>query len=75
MNPLASHWLRLSVWLFIAAPAVAFAIVLTQDGVDFGIALAITLYVWFAVCVILASVAFVALLTRLLGRGLRALRR
>ena len=74
MNPAQSHWLRLAVWLFVASPVVAFAVALTQ-GVDFRIALAITLYMWALVCVILAAIALVGLIVRLVQWGLRAVRR
>jgi surface polysaccharide O-acyltransferase-like enzyme len=74
MNPLASHWFRVSLALFVLSPAVAFLIALTTAA-DFRFALVITLYVWFLVCGILAVVAFAALIVRLIGRGVRALRR
>lgn len=74
MNPLASHWLRLSVLLLLAAPAIAFAVALSGD-IDFRVALVITLYVWALVCGILALVALAALFVRLVGRGMRAIRR
>ncbi len=74
MNPLASHWLRLAFWLFVAAPVVAFAAAFTQN-VGFMLALVITLYIWAMVCVILALIALAGLLVRLFGWGIRAIRR
>jgi len=74
VNPLASHWLRLSVWLFVASPLLAFAIALTTDA-RFKVALFLTLYMWVLVCVILALIAFTGLVVRLVNRGWRALRR
>ena len=74
MNPLASHWLRLAAWLFIASPVVALAVALTQ-GIDFTFALILTLYMWLLVCVILALIALAGLALRALEWGLRALRR
>ena len=74
MNPLASHWLRLALWLFVAAPVVAVAVALTQD-VGFMIALVITLYIWALVCVILALIALAGLVLRVMHWGVRAIRR
>jgi hypothetical protein len=74
VNPLASHWLRVSVLLLLAMPIVAFLLALTSE-VDVRLALVFTLYAWLLVCVILAAVAFVGLIARLVGRGMRALRR
>lgn len=74
MNPLGSHWLRLAVWLFVASPFVAFAVALTQD-VNFTLALALTLYMWALVSVILALIALAGLVLRLMHWGMRALRR
>ncbi len=74
MNPLASHWLRLAAWLFVASPVVALAVALTQ-GIDFTFALMLTLYMWLLVCVILALIALVGLVPRVCRWGLRALRR
>lgn len=74
MNPLHSHWLRLAIWLFVASPLVAFAVALA-DGVDFRLALVITLYMWALVCVILAAIAFAGLLVKLFHWGIRAIRR
>ena len=45
------------------------------SGGDFATAIALTLYMWALVCVILALIAFAGLIVRVLGRGLRALRR
>lgn len=74
MNPLASHWLRLSLWLLVVVPAIAFAVALTTT-VDFRVALFFTLYVWLMVCVVLALVALAGLLMRLVAFGVRAIRR
>jgi hypothetical protein len=74
MNPLQAHWLRLTVWLLIGAPVVALAVAFTTD-VDFTMAIAVTLYMWVLVCGILALIALTGLVVRLLGRGLRAIRR
>jgi hypothetical protein len=74
MNPLHAHWLRLTFWLLIGTPAVAAAVALTTD-VDFRMAIAVTLYIWVLVCGILALIALTGLIVRLLGRGLRAIRR
>ena len=74
MNPLASHWLRVSFLLLIAMPVVAFLLALTTS-VEMRFALALTLYAWVLVCVILAAIALVGLMARLVGRGMRALRR
>lgn len=74
MNPLASHWFRLAGWLFLAAPIIALLIVPAAD-VPFTFALVITLYIWGLVCVILALIAFAGLLLRLVGWGIRAIRR
>lgn len=74
MNPLASHWFRLVAWLFLASPIVAVLVVLTTDA-PFGLALMVTLYIWGFVSVILALIALVGLVVRLVGWGLRALRR
>src|SRR5206468_1771118 len=71
---LASHWFRVAVLLFIASPAVALLVVLTTSA-GFTTAIALTLYMWALVCVILALIAFAGLIVRVLGRGLRALRR
>jgi hypothetical protein len=74
MNPLASHWLRMSAWLFLLSPVVALLVALSTDS-DFMLALIITLYIWAGVCVILALFALVGLAARLFSRGMRALRR
>jgi hypothetical protein len=74
MNPLQAHWLRIALWLFIGTPVVALAVALTTD-VGFGFAITVTLYMWVLVCVILALIALAGLAVRLLGRGLRAIRR
>ena len=74
MNPFASHWLRLAGWLLLAAPIVAVLVVLTTD-VPFTLALLVTLYIWGFVSVILALIALAGLVVRLVGWGLRALRR
>jgi hypothetical protein len=74
VNPLRSHWLRLAFWLFALSPLVAFMVAYTSD-LDFAIAIIFTLYMWALVCVILALIAFAGLILRLIGRGMRALRR
>lgn len=74
MNPLSSHWLRVSVLLLLTTPIIAFAVAVTSD-VDLGFAAFFTLYIWAGVCVILALGAFIGLAARLVGRGIRALRR
>ena len=74
MNPLASHWFRLAGWLFLISPVVALLVVLTAD-VPFTFALVITLYMWGLVCVILALIALAGLFVRLVGWGIRAIRR
>lgn len=75
MNPLGSHWLRLGLWLFLAAPLVAFAVALSEQEADFMLALIITLYIWAFVCVILALIALAGLCVRLFSWGIRAFRR
>jgi hypothetical protein len=75
MNPLSSHWLRISVLLLFAMPAVAFAVAASEGGVDFSLAFFFTLCIWLGVCVILALIAFGGVIMRLLSRGFRALRR
>ena len=74
MNPLASHWLRLAGWLFLASPIVAVLVALTAHA-DFTLALVVTLYMWAVVCVILALIAAGGLLYRLVAWGIRAIRR
>ncbi|MBI2724269.1 MAG: hypothetical protein HYX50_04315 [Chloroflexi bacterium] len=75
MNPLRSHWLRLAFWLLLAMPLVAFAVVLTADDLNFAFAFSVTLYMWLLVSGILALIAFAGLLLRLMGWGIRAIRR
>ena len=74
MKPHHSHWLRLAVWLAIASPVVALAVALTTDA-GFTLALALTLYMWALVCVILALIALVGLMLRAMHWGMRAFRR
>jgi hypothetical protein len=74
VNPLASHWVRLAGWLFLASPIVAVLVVLTTDA-SFTLALLVTLYMWAFVSVILALIALAGLVVRLVGWGVRALRR
>ena len=74
INPLMSHWLRVSVLLLLVTPVIAFAVALTSN-VEFTIAVVFTVYTWVLVCVILAGIAFAGLIGRLLGRGIRAIRR
>ncbi len=74
MNPLASHWFRVSLTLLVVAPIVAGLVSLTTDA-DFRFAITITLYMWALVCGILALFALAVLVLRAIGRGLRALRR
>lgn len=74
MNPLASHWLRLALWLLVASPIVALIIVSTTDA-RFELALALTLYMWAFVCGILALIALIGVAARLFGRGVRAIRK
>ncbi len=74
MNPLASHWLRLTLWLLVASPAVALVVVTTTDA-PFEFALVITLYMWAFVCGILALIALIGVVARLFGRGVRAIRK
>ena len=74
MNPLASHWLRIAIWLLLATPIVALAVVVVTDA-PFSLALSVTLYIWAFVCVILALIALGGLVVRLVGWGVRALRR
>ena len=75
MNPLSTHWLRVSALLLVAMPLVAFAVAASEAGIDYSLALFFTLYVWLGVCVILALIALAGVIGRLLGRGFRALRR
>lgn len=74
MNPLRSHWFRVSLALLFVSPLVALLVALSA-GVDFTLAFAITLYMSLLVCGILALIALAALTVRLLGRGMRVLRR
>lgn len=74
MNPVRSHWLRIAVWLLLASPLIALAVTVTAD-VPFGFAVYLTFSMWVLVCVILALIALVGLIARLVGRGMRALRR
>jgi hypothetical protein len=74
VNPLRSHWFRLAAWLFLAAPIVAVLVALTANA-DFMLALTVTLYMWVLVCVILALIALAGLAARVVGWGIRALRR
>ncbi|HEY7802057.1 MAG TPA: hypothetical protein VIE40_05230 [Dehalococcoidia bacterium] len=74
MNPLATHWIRVSFGLFVASPLVALLVVVTT-GVQFRLSFLITLYIWILVCGILALIAFSGLVLRLIGRGMRVLRR
>jgi hypothetical protein len=74
VNPFASHWLRLSLWLFVASPLIAIAVAFaTSAPIDLVVIL--TLSMWAIVCVILALFALLGLAVRLFGRGMRALRR
>lgn len=74
MNPLASHWLRVTAWLLVACPAVALMVVLTTEA-EFRLALVLTMYMWAVVCGILALIALIGVVARLFGRGIRAIRR
>jgi hypothetical protein len=74
MNPLASHWLRLSLWLFAASPVIALAVTLATSA-PLDLVLILTLAMWAIVCVILALLALAGMAVRLFGRGMRALRR
>jgi hypothetical protein len=74
MNPLASHWLRLAVWLLILTPVVAYGVSVVND-VPFSAAMFGAVYIWAMVCVILALIAIAGLLVRLLNWGIRAIRR
>ena len=74
MNPLASHWFRITMALLIVSPVVAFAVALST-GAPFEITVALTLYMSVLVCVILALIAFAGVAARLAGRIARGLRR
>lgn len=73
MNPLASHWFRLAVWLFLASPIVA-ALVAFSARADFTLALNVTLSMWALVCLILAMIALGGLLVRIAAWAMRAIR-
>ena len=75
MNPFSTHWLRVSVLLLLATPLVAFAVALSEGGIDYTLAVVFTLYIWAAVCVILALIALAGVIGRLVTRGIRAFRR
>jgi hypothetical protein len=60
--------------LLVAAPIVALAVALSS-GVDFAMSVTVTLYIWLLVSVILALIALSGTIMRLLGRGVRAIRR
>ena len=75
MNPLSTHWLRVSALLLLATPLVAFAVALSEGGIDYTLAVVFTLYMWAAVCVILALIALAGVIGRLVTRGIRAFRR
>jgi hypothetical protein len=66
--------MRMTAWLFVVSPIIAIAVALTSDA-SVMVAVIFTLYMWAVVCVILALIALVGVIGRLLGRGLRALRR
>lgn len=74
MNPLASHWLRLSLWLLLATPIVILLVVLVE-GAPLAVVFIVTFWVWVVVCVILAAIALAGMVARLAHRGWRALRR
>lgn len=74
MNPLASHWLRLSLWLLLATPVVILLVVLVE-GAPLAVVFIVTFWVWVVVCVILAAIALAGMVARLAHRGWRALRR
>jgi hypothetical protein len=74
MNPFASHWLRLSLWLLVASPIVALVVVLIE-GAPLAVVLIVTFWVWVVVCVILAAIALTGMVARLAHRGWRAFRR
>jgi hypothetical protein len=73
VNPLASHWLRLAVWLFLASPVVATTVAVTAHA-DFMLALSVTLSMWALVCVVLAMIALGGLLVRIATWAMRAIR-
>jgi uncharacterized membrane protein len=73
VNPLASHWLRLAVWLFLASPVVAALVALTTNA-DFMFALSVTLSIWAMVCLVLAMIALGGLLVRVAAWAMRSVR-
>ena len=74
MNPLASHWFRIAGALLVVSPIIATLVTLNSDS-SFTFALSVTLYMWLAVCVILALIALAGLGVRVVGWGIRAIRR
>jgi hypothetical protein len=74
VNPLSAHWLRITLLLAVASPLVALMVALTAH-VGFTLAMAMTLYMWGLVCVILALIAAAGVCLRVLQWGIRALRR
>jgi hypothetical protein len=74
VNPLASHWLRIAIGLLLVSPVIAFLVALSSDA-GFAFALSVTLYIWLLVCVILALIALGGLFVRVVGWGIRAIRR
>jgi hypothetical protein len=74
VNPLASHWVRIALGLLLASPVVAVLVTFSSDA-GFTFALVVTLYIWLLVCVILALIALGGLLVRVVGWGIRAIRR
>lgn len=73
MNPFASHTFRVVLSLLLLAPLIAWLVALTGD-IEFGIALAFTLYVWGGVSAVLLTVALILLLGRVMQWMIRALR-
>jgi hypothetical protein len=73
MNPLASHWLRLAVWLFLLSPVVAALVAVSADA-DFMLALSVTLSMWALVCTVLAIIALSGLLVRVASWSVRQIR-
>ena len=73
MNPLASHWFRLAVWLFLASPIIAILVAFSAHA-DFMLALNVTLSIWVLVCLILALIALGGLLVRAAAWAMRAVR-
>jgi hypothetical protein len=74
VNPLASHWVRIALGLLLVSPVVAVLVTVSSDA-GFTFALVVTLYIWLLVCVILALIALGGLFVRLVGWGIRAIRR